>query len=91
LYEAIYCILLFFLVFHLWYHHRHQLPTGFLFGLFLTLLWALRFVDEFFKENQVQFEDDLTLNMGQILSIPLFLSGIVVMVYSFKKKKKSIA
>ncbi|MEL6561996.1 MAG: prolipoprotein diacylglyceryl transferase family protein, partial [Bacteroidota bacterium] len=88
LYEAIYCVVLFLLLFYLWANFRHNLPEGFVFGLFLALLWALRFADEFFKENQVAFEDGLPLNMGQILSIPLFLVGILVMIYSFKKGKK---
>lgn len=91
LYEAIYCIILFVGLFYMWHMFRHKLPEGFLFGLFLALLWALRFGDEFFKENQVAFEDGLPLNMGQILSIPLFLVGIVVMIYSFKRNKEKKA
>jgi prolipoprotein diacylglyceryltransferase len=35
-----------------------------------------RFVDEFFKENQVAFEDGMALNMGQWLSVPFILVGI---------------
>lgn len=89
LYEALYCIVLFLLLFYLWANFRHMLPEGFTFGLFLALLWALRFADEFFKENQVAFEEGLPLNMGQILSIPLFLVGILVMIYSFKKGKRT--
>ncbi len=78
---------MFLLLFYLWANYRRKLPEGFMFGLFLALLWALRFADEFFKENQVAFEDGLPLNMGQLLSIPLFLVGIAVMIYSFRKNK----
>jgi len=85
LYEAIYCILLMLLHFWLWHKKRFTLPRGFSFGLFMFLLWSLRFIDEFFKMNQEAFEDDLPLNMGQFLSIPLALSGVLMMIYFHKR------
>ena len=39
---------------------------------------------EFLKKNQVSFEDTMTLNMGQILSIPLFIAGLFVLWYSYR-------
>jgi len=89
LYEAIYCMILFVLFFILWKKYRNQLPPGFTFGAFLALLWALRFLDEFFKENQEKFEDGYLLNMGQILSIPLFAVGLIVMFISIQRHKKT--
>lgn len=88
LYEAIYCVIIFLLLFHIWYHHRHQLNDGFLFGLFMAILFTLRFIDEFFKENQVAFEDGMSLNMGQILSIPFVAVGIFFMARSFLINKE---
>ncbi len=88
LYEAFYCVLIFLGLFHLWYHNREQLPEGFMIGLFLTVLFSLRFVDEFFKINQVPFEENIPLNMGQWLSVPFVLIGILVMILSYKRKKK---
>ncbi|MCB0482072.1 MAG: prolipoprotein diacylglyceryl transferase [Flavobacteriales bacterium] len=49
--------------------------TGATFGLFLILQFGSRIVLEFFKENQVAFEQSMALNMGQILSIPFILAG----------------
>ena len=80
LYEAIYCLLLFFLLFYLWKTKRQKMPEGSFTGLFLTILFSLRFVDEFFKINQVSFEDHLPLNMGQILSIPFVMIGILLLI-----------
>jgi prolipoprotein diacylglyceryl transferase len=80
LYEAMYCLCLFILLFTLWYKYRETMKNGFLFGWFLIILFTLRFVDEFFKINQVAFEDDLILNMGQILSIPFIVTGILILV-----------
>ena len=55
-------------------------------GIFLIVCFGLRFIYEFLKENQVTFENNLPINMGQILSIPLVLAGFVVLFISFKKK-----
>jgi phosphatidylglycerol---prolipoprotein diacylglyceryl transferase len=87
LYEAISCLILFGLLFWYWSKHKLNLPEGRIFGVFLIVLWGLRFGYEFLKENQVAFENDLTLNMGQNLSIPLILVGIFVLVRSFRSKK----
>ncbi len=88
LYEATYCVLIFLLLLWLWKEKRLKLPEGFMFGLFMTLLWSLRFVDEFFKMNQEEFEDGMVLNMGQWLSIPMAMIGIAVMVWAFQKGHK---
>ena len=88
LYEALYCMVLMIVLYWLWNKKRDVLPRGFNFALFMIVLWALRFVDEFFKMNQEAFEEDLILNMGQILSIPLTLAGVVMMILVFRGKKK---
>jgi len=75
LYESISSLLLFFLLFYLWSRKKENTPDGLLLGLFLVILWSLRFFYEFLKEPQVAFEQDLILNMGQSLSIPLVLLG----------------
>lgn len=89
LYEAGYCILLFMLLLWLWKERRARLPEGFIFGLFMTLLWTLRFVDEFFKMNQEEFEEGMVLNMGQWLSIPMATIGVIVMIWSFQKNAET--
>lgn len=86
LYEATYCIILMLILFWLWYKKRTVLPAGFNFALFLIILWAARFVDEFFKMNQVAFEDSMSLNMGQWLSIPMSLIGVILIVWIYKRK-----
>jgi phosphatidylglycerol:prolipoprotein diacylglycerol transferase len=84
LYESISCVLLFLLLFWIWTHRKEKTPEGRIFGVFMIVLWSLRFSYEFLKENQVPFENGLTLNMGQILSIPLVVAGIFVLIRSFK-------
>lgn len=87
LYESISCLLLFILLFAIWNKHKINLPEGRIFGLFLVILWTLRFLYEFIKENQVSFEDKLPINMGQILSIPLILVGIYILMRSYRQPK----
>lgn len=86
LYESISCVFLFILLFWIWKKYNGNPPEGRIFGLFMVILWGLRFSYEFLKENQVDFENDMSLNMGQILSIPLFIVGIVILVRSYKTK-----
>ena len=90
LYEAIYCLLLFFFLFYLWETKRQTLPEGFLTGLFLIILFSLRFADEFFKIDQVAFENNLPINMGQILSIPFIIIGVLLLVKTWPRQIKQI-
>lgn len=83
LYEALYCLLILAVLWPIWKKHQKELRKGFLFGLFMLLLFTLRFLDEFLKENQEPWEDELPINMGQILSIPFILAGILLL---FKAK-----
>ncbi len=87
LYESISSLLLFFLLLFLWSRNKAETPEGLIFSLFLIILFGLRFFYEFLKENQEAFEDDIPLNMGQWLSIPLFLAGIILMIRVLKKQK----
>ncbi|MBQ0054247.1 MAG: prolipoprotein diacylglyceryl transferase [Bacteroidales bacterium] len=57
-----------------------KLRRGFLFGLFLVLIFGARFAIEFVKLPQVAFEQGMPLDMGQLLSIPFILAGIWLMV-----------
>jgi len=60
---------------------------GFMLGMFLIMVFSARFFIEFLKQNQEAFEEGMSLNMGQILSIPAVLCGIGLVIYAFGKKK----
>lgn len=91
LYESIACVFLFVLLFWIWYKEKNDLPSGRLLGIFLIWCFGLRFLFEYLKENQESFEDNMVLNMGQILSIPLVIAGIVILLLSFRKKEQQIS
>jgi phosphatidylglycerol:prolipoprotein diacylglycerol transferase len=87
LYESVSSLLLFFLMFFLWSKLKIKTPEGRLFSLFLILLFSLRFFYEFMKENQVAFEDNMSLNMGQWLSIPPVLICVYIFVQTYRNPK----
>lgn len=86
MYESIACVILFVLLYMIWNYYKNALPPGRLLGIFLIWCFGLRFLFEYLKEPQVAFERTMSLNMGQILSIPLFIAGIVILVLSYRKK-----
>lgn len=76
LYEAFGYIFVFAILFFLYWKTKIKEKAGFLFGLFLVLLWSVRFVVEYVKESQGGFESSLGLfSTGQWLSIPFILVG----------------
>lgn len=90
LYEAISYLILFFVMWYLYWKTDKKNQTGFLFGLFMVVLWSLRFFIEFLKEAQVDGREDWvfnSLNTGQVLSIPLVLIGVWLMFRTAKKKE----
>lgn len=85
LYEAFSYVFVFLILYFLYWKTDARLKQGYLFGLFLILLWSVRFVVEFVKESQGGFESALGLfSTGQWLSIPFIIIGIYFM---FKAKK----
>jgi len=88
LYEAISYFIIFAIMMILYNKMRDKLKNGFFFGLVLILIFTARFIIEFVKEDQVGFEDGMTFNMGQLLSLPYILVGIGFMIFGFWKTKK---
>lgn len=80
LYEAIAYTVFFFIIYAAYRRHREKVGTGFFFGLCLTLIFVARFLIEYTKDIQVDFEAGMPLDMGQILSIPFIIIGITTMI-----------
>lgn len=85
LYEAFAYLLIFGILFYMYKSEKIRNAQGLIFGTFLTLLFAARFIIEFFKENQEAFENNMLINMGQILSIPFILIGLGLIFWKSKK------
>ncbi len=104
LYEAIAYIVIFFIGLAIYLKWRkgmsslpaaeeHTSPTavgsGFYFGFCLASIFTFRFFVEFLKKEQVDFEQGMLLDMGQILSVPFVIIGIACMVLAWKKSRKA--
>lgn len=86
LYES----LSYFLIFgvSLWYYasKKGQFKTGTIFGWWLVALFGVRLLIEFVKNDQVDFEAGMVLNMGQLLSVPFIIGGLVLAWLAYKEK-----
>jgi len=60
--------------------------VGLLGGLFLVLYFTARFIVEFFKEFQALTDGELPLTMGQYLSVPFVLIGVVMIAYGLRER-----
>ena len=91
LYEAL-AYLIIFVVF-LWLYYRKNLAQrrpGAMFGIFLIALFGIRFLIEFIKNPQEDFEVGMILNMGQLLSIPFIVAGCVLLYRAYRAPEKKL-
>ncbi len=88
LYEAITYFILFTLLLVLYKKIDTNKFKGLLSGIFLIIMFTARFLIEFVKDVQVDFEHSLTLHLGQFYSIPFVLLGIYLIYYALKNAKK---
>jgi prolipoprotein diacylglyceryl transferase len=89
IYEALTYFLIFGLLMAIYIRSDAKPRPGILFSLFLILVFGMRFLIEFIKEDQVDFEAGMALNMGQWLSIPLVLLGLGLLIFYKRKAVKT--
>ncbi len=86
LYES-FAYLFTFIIVYLYYNKRAgKEKPGSLIGLVFIMFFTLRFILEFFKDKQSNVEADMFLNMGQVLSIPFIIIGLIMF---FRPVRKS--
>ena len=90
IYEALAYLALFFLLMVMYWKYNCQERKGLIFGVFLTWLFSARFFIEFIKNVQVEFEEGMALNMGQWLSVPFIIAGLVLIVYALSHEREHI-
>lgn len=91
LYEALSYVLLGLALMWAYVYKLDKLKRGSIFGIFLIVLFGMRFLIEFIKEPQEAFEENMILNMGQLLSLPFIVAGVVILVWSIMKGKPAEA
>lgn len=87
LYEALSYTILGLVLLAIYKYALPRIRRGTLLGIFFIVLFGMRFLIEYIKEPQVDFESTMALNMGQLLSIPFIIAGIVLVVWSLRKGK----
>ncbi len=87
LYEALCYIACFAILFALYRYTKVSKREGFIFGGALVGIFLPRFIIEFVKIDQVAFEQGMTLNMGQWLSVPFIIIGIAIMIWAWRHYK----
>lgn len=77
------------LFFILWLFRRSNAPAGVVLWVFLAMYGLIRSFVELFREPDQQLGFLFGhLTMGQMLSIPLFLFGVSMTVYSYRKERR---
>ena len=91
IYESLSYLAIFILLYTLYNKDIYVKQRGKLFGIFLILLFLARFLIEFIKNPQSDFEKHMLLDMGQLLSIPFIIIGIILIVAANRKFRKQTA
>lgn len=91
LYESLSYLVLGLVLVWLYVKKLDKMYRGMFMGIFFTVCFGMRILIEFIKEPQVEFEETMTLNMGQLLSIPFVILGIGLIVYACIKKQPAAA
>ena len=86
IYEALSYLLLGLVLLWVYFKKDKKVYQGWIFGVFLIVLFGMRFIIEFIKNDQVDFENGMAINMGQILSLPFIVAGVIILVLSYKYK-----
>lgn len=90
LYEAFGYVLVFFILYYLYWKTDVRKNLGYIFGVFLILLWTVRFLVEYVKESQGGFESALGMfTTGQWLSIPFIIVGFYLWITASKRPFQS--
>lgn len=85
IYESLSYLITFGVMLYMYWKTKAKDYQGLIFGVFFTMIFTARFLIEYIKEDQEAFEATMSLNMGQWLSIPFILTGIVLAVLALKK------
>jgi phosphatidylglycerol---prolipoprotein diacylglyceryl transferase len=85
IYEALSYLVTFGVMLYMYWKTKAKDYQGLLVGVFFVMVFSARFFIEFIKEVQEPFENGMSLDMGQWLSIPFILTGIFLIVQALKR------
>ena len=85
IYEMLYCIVGFVVTWIMYWKYKAYKREGLLLGVFLEIIFFTRFMLEFIKKDQGDFEENFFLNMGQMLSLPFIIWGVYLIIRAYKR------
>ena len=85
LYEGFSYLIIFFILLYVYKNYINKVKKGFMLGLFLVLIFTVRFLVEFVKVRQADYSLGIDLTTGQLLSIPFLIAGVILLIRSRKK------
>ncbi len=80
IYEMLYCLITFAIIWWMYWKKEAYKVNGLIFGVFLLGIFLTRFLLEFIKMDQGDFESGMIINMGQWLSVPFVIAGVYLLV-----------
>jgi phosphatidylglycerol---prolipoprotein diacylglyceryl transferase len=83
IYEGLAYLIIFLILFRIYWKNKGVFANGLLISLAMILIFTARFFIEFVKEVQVPWEKGMALNMGQLLSIPFIIIGIICLIICY--------
>ena len=90
IYESLSYLLTFGVLLYMYWKTKARDYQGMLLGVFFIMVFTARFLIEFIKEDQEAFEAAMSLNMGQWLSVPFVLTGIILIIVAVQRGPVSI-
>ncbi len=91
IYEALCYFALFALLMWMYWKKNAEERPGLILGVFFIGIFVPRFLIEFVKNDQVAFEASMTLNMGQWLSIPFIIAGLILIIRAMRRPKVKLS
>ena len=84
--EAFAYLAVFFILIGIYKTKKEKTPQGSILGIFLILIFTARFLIEMLKEKKAAYTADLALTAGQMLSIPFFVVGVILVLLSLRQQ-----
>ena len=94
IYEALCYLALFVVLMLMYWKWNAQHRQGLIFGVFFTVLFSARFLIEYVKNVQEPWEvgmiESIGMNMGQLLSVPFVIVGVILIVRALSRPAEDI-
>lgn len=94
IYEALCYLALFVMLMLMYWKWNAQRRQGLIFGVFFTVLFSARFLIEYVKNVQEPWEvgmiESIGMNMGQLLSVPFIVVGVILIVRALTRPADDI-